>query len=151
MPRYTPDVIAAARRMYCADGRSFTEIAGALGISKATVTKWAKSGGWDKVRGVIAGSIATVHDQAAEILQAKLQQLRDLPAEQVSAPMLDGLTKLFKIVNESRETLNLFECVVLAGEEFVNFVRREVPDEATRSRVFEVWEKFLDEVKTKEG
>jgi alkyl sulfatase BDS1-like metallo-beta-lactamase superfamily hydrolase len=138
------DVKAAARKLFVEDGLSYLDVGARLTIPEATVRNWSKKGHWETARDEIAGSAKSLYEMALKVLKAKLVHLESLPPEEVTTSVLDGLNKLFIVVQSARETVRLLEAAVIAGEEFVAFVRRTVPDEATRAKVYETWDAFLE-------
>lgn len=142
--RWGVEVRAAARKLFVEEGLSFLDVGARLKIPESTARKWSKAGNWERAREELSGSARTLYEMALKILKAKLQQIEQLPPDQVTTGMLDGLNKLMLTVQNARETVRLLEAAVIAGEEFIGFIRRTVPDEATRTVIYNEWEKFLD-------
>jgi len=147
MAKYSEDVIAQARRLYVEEGRAVRQISQLLNVPTATIHYWVKNRKWKEVREEMAGSARSIYEMGVKILRGKLKELADMPAGKVSPAMLDGLNKLMRTVESARENVRVFECAVIAGEDFVPFVRKQIPDEQSRAIVFQVWEAFLDSVK----
>ena len=147
MPRAKPAERAVARKLYVEEGLSPAQIAGRVRVSESAVQSWARKDGWQERREMFMGGAKSVHERLKAILQKKLTELEEMNAEAITPALLDGVQKLYSSVNRSAETIGLFEAAIIAGEEFVSFVRRRVPDEATRAVIFEVWEEFLEAVK----
>lgn len=142
--KYREDVKMVARRLFVEDGRTPEEIADTIQVSMSTVHKWIKKYHWDTAREELSGSARTVFEMLLKALRRMVEHLNSLPPEEVSTSLLDGLHKLMKSTMEARDSVPLLESVVMAGEEFVAFIRREVPDEKTRTIVYEQWDKFLE-------
>jgi len=147
MPKPKTAERAQARRMYVEDGKSPSEIAELLSLSESTVWSWVTKYDWRKEREEHLGGKQSIFELASNTLRVKLTEMQELAPEQITPAMLDGITKLVKVVERAKTEVRVFECVVIAAESFVPFVQREVPDEETRARIFEVWENFLDSVK----
>ena len=147
MPRAKTAERGVARKLYVEDGLTPSQIAKRVRVSESGVQNWAKKGGWREQREMFLGGPKSVHERLKTILQKKLTELEDKDPEAITAALLDGIQKLYSAVNRSAETISMFEAAVVAGEEFVGFVRRRVPDEPTRAVIFEVWEEFLEKVK----
>jgi len=147
MPRAKTAERGVARKLYVEDGLSPAMIAKRVRVSVSAVQTWAKKGGWQEQREMFLGGPKSVHERLKGLLQKKLAELEEANPEALTPPVLDGIQKLYKAVNDSADTIGLFEAAVVAGGEFVAFVRRRVPDEATRAVIFEVWEEFLEKVK----
>lgn len=145
--RWSQDVRAAARRLFVEEGLSYLDVGARLDVPESTVRKWSKDGHWELSREEMAGSTRSLYEMAQKILRNKLQQIEKLDPDQVTTAMLDGLQKLMNTVQAARETVRLLEAAVVTGEEFVSWVRREIPDEATRSVVYDAWHRFLDYAK----
>ena len=147
MPRAKTAERGVARKLYVEDGLSPAQIAKRVRVSDSAVQNWAKKNGWQEQREMFLGGPKSVHERLKGLLQKKLAELEQMDPQALTPAVLDGVQKLYKAVNDSADTINLFEAAVLAGEEFVSFVRRRIPDEATRQTVFNVWEEFLEKVK----
>ncbi len=142
--RHGIEVKAAARKLFVEEGLSYLDVGARLKVPESIVRKWSKTGNWERSREELSGSARTLYEMALKILKAKLMQLEQLPPEQITTGQLDGLNKLMLTVQNARETVRLLEAAVIAGEEFIGFIRRTVPDEATRTIIFHEWERFLD-------
>jgi len=147
MPRAKTAERGVARKLYVEDGLSPAQIAKQVRCSESAVQQWAKKHGWQKQREMFLGGPKSVHERLKSLLQKKLTELEEMNPEALTPPVLDGVQKLYKAVNDSADTISLFEAAIVAGSEFVAFVRRRVPDEVTRAVIFEVWEEFLEKVK----
>lgn len=147
MPRAKTAERGVARKLYVEDGLTPAQIASRIRVSESAVQQWAKKHGWQEQREMFLGGPKSVHERLKGLLQKKLSELEEMNPDALTPPVLDGIQKLYKAVNDSAETIGLFEAAVIAGEEFVAFVRRRVPDEATRATIFEIWEEFLEKVK----
>ena len=140
-------VRSQARRLYVEDSKTAAEVARLVGVSAQTVSAWAKRFGWAAQRETFHGGARSLYEMAYGVLRAKLEELRSLPAEKITPGMIDALAKLVRNVERLRTEVRLFECCVIAAEQFVPFVQKEIPDEATRAEVFAAWEAFLESVK----
>jgi hypothetical protein len=147
MPRAKHAEMGVARKLYIEDGLSPAQIAERCKVSESAVRGWARKGDWPKQREIMLGGPKSVHERLKGLLQKKLAELEEMNPEALTTSVLDGVQKLYKAVNDSADTMNIFEAAVLVAGEFVPFVRRRVPDEATRSTIFDIWGEFLEAVK----
>ena len=90
-----------AAKMY-ADGQTLVEISAQLDISDTTLRRWKTDSGvpgeeidgWDKARQQKRGNIARLRD----LFERQLFYVESLPAGEVTAPMMDTLSKLGALV-----------------------------------------------------
>lgn len=90
-----------ARRMY-ADGLSLAEIARQIDVSETTLRKWksddmvpgAEMDEWDRARAQKRGNITRLKD----LFERQLEYVESLHPSEVTAPMMDTLSKLGSLV-----------------------------------------------------
>jgi len=90
-----------AMRMYV-DGHSLAEISRNMDVSDTTLRRWKSDSGvpgeemdgWDKARMQKRGNIQRLKD----LFERQLEYVEDLAPDQVTAPMMDTLSKLGALV-----------------------------------------------------
>ncbi len=138
---------AAAEQMYVMEGKSAAEIAEALPIGDNTVRRWATKGDWDRRRRErVAGPKASL-DMAERVLYNKLAELEDAGDKAVGLEEIKELTALVNAVNNLKKHYDPFEIAVLAGGEYVGYVKEAVDSPADRELLFEVWSEFVEEMR----
>lgn len=131
-------LLPQAERLY-ADGHNLSAIAGRLGVSVTSLSKWkaeSKRPGetmdeWDRGRSQKRGNIQRLRD----LYEDQLAFLESLPARERTAPMMDALSKLGanlerwdKIEKAQKVAEDVVKEVVKAGlsADTANEIRRQI-------------------------
>ncbi len=122
-----------AMRLY-ADGASLTDISKQLDISDTTLRRWKSESlaggedidGWDKSRQQKRGNIQRLKD----LFERQLEYVEDLTPCEVSAPMMDTLSKLGSLV----ERWDKLEKAQIVADDVTKEVKKSgLSDEAAES------------------
>ena len=128
-PKYGPE----AERMYV-EGKSTYEIARFLPVSQRTLERWRKEYDWDEKRRVyrsgVFGSVAALE----KLLLQKLEELQQLPADQVDSKRIDSITKLVASIHKMKQEMDFRTQVVNVMYKFSTFIRqKDLTDEQLKT------------------
>lgn len=89
-----------AMQMYAA-GKSLTDIADALGVSRQTLSDWKARAGdeWDKARERKGDN----HQRMQLLFERQITFIEDQPPHLVTAPMVDALSKIGALVEKTEK------------------------------------------------
>jgi len=138
---------AEAERLYVEAGLSLADINRTTGVSKSTLSRWRREGGWDEKIRVHRAAPKTAMALAEEVLAAKIRELGDVPAVTLDVKAIVELTKLVKAIEALKRTWDPYEAALAAGVAFVKYVQENVPDEAHRNIIFDAFNSFLSHAK----
>jgi len=131
-------------------GKSLEEIAALLGVARKTVGEWSVKGQWMAKRTVRATSPGEIAGFAEDILRAKLQELRSLPAEQIDAGKIDGLYKLLKAAERIAKETRLLEKAVLVMDAYIDYCKHNINQDACTVEFARI-NSFLSGLEGREG
>ena len=112
-----------AETLYVRRGQTLEQVAKFLGLSVQTLSRWKKKGNWGEKRKLFMTSPQGAIGALEDVLRSKIDELRNLPAEEINSKRIDGITKLVASINRIRKEQDLRTQAIFVMQEFGQFVR----------------------------
>jgi hypothetical protein len=157
MARLDVAPLAVARRLFLSGITDMQELERLTGIAERTLInyrgreRWLDQKDQAAVQSLDAGeSVADIAQALWRILWEKVQEIRDLPAEQIDPVLLDGLHKLVKSVKLMSQEMGLLDAyqALQVAHELTDFCLNENAqgklDDEVMGKMFEVISAFSD-------
>ena len=119
----------AAEELYVKQGKSLREIAELLQIAPKTIGEWSKKHNWVAKRKTAKTSPVEIARLAEDVLRAKLEELRELPPEDIDPAKIDAMYKLLLTVEKTSKETRLLEKGIFVMNVYVDYLRRTVSPE----------------------
>ena len=134
-----------AKALFLKGGCTMEEIAGKVGVTRQTLSRWAKSGNWDDLR------VSMVISQE-QIISQMMRQISDIHKQaaarpegqqQLTAKEADTVVKLSSSIKKLQKDAGITD-VVNVGVKFTNWLRAFDLEKAKEYN--ELWDLFIKDI-----
>ncbi len=138
-----------AENLYVRKGMTLEQIANLLGISVQSLSRWKKRGDWGGKRKIFMASPSGAIGALEEVLRNKIEELRNLPAEEINSKRIDGITKLVASISRIRKEQDLRTQAIFVMQEFGRFIRARDLNQHDLDVVTKLIQEFFEFVRDK--
>lgn len=126
------NLLPQAERMYIREGKGTKEIAAALGISPATVTRWKKQRNWEERRIDYQNSAMNIAEKLLKLLATDVQNL-----EKLDPAAVDKIVKAVKAIRSLNQDVDMLGATIEVMEQLANFLQ------SRHSRLYQEFQEVL--------
>ncbi len=134
-------------RLYVRENVSIDDLHASTGISKTTLYAWKKEYKWDIKRKIYLSSPTATVDLLERILRRKVEQLSEMPIEEISNDVGDNLVKLMASVRRAKKEEHPRTQVINVFSKFAPFVKNREKDKDRIEWLTDMMQTFFEEIR----
>ncbi len=136
-----------AEDLYVRQGKTLQDISELLGISMQTLSRWKQKYDWTERRRIYRVSMPGTIQILEDVLKEKIEQLRELQAQDVDGKQIDGITKLVASIQKLKREDDLRSQTIRVMSEFSRFIKQKNLKERELDLVINLVQEFFDFVR----
>lgn len=148
MHRKLTDERIRAKQLYCEEGiTSYVKLADRVGVSRETISAWAKEENWEKQRAQTLTTGANIARKIVKVLSKLVTQVEEVQ-DSGKTPMPEEIDRMLKYAETIRQLNEQYDrqgATVIAMNDFVDFVSMQPNEQELLKSLQRMLPKFFDQ------